>query len=58
MAIIISIGKWGGVYLYRGFGFRIALGWIAITYFPVDGDRIINYALKYSKEIINNDCDK
>lgn len=41
MAIIISIGKWGNVYFYRGFGWRLCLGWIAITILPIDGDEIL-----------------
>lgn len=44
MAIIISIGKWGGVYAYRGFGWRLCLGYIAITYLPYDGDTVLEAA--------------
>lgn len=47
MAIIISIGKWGGIYLYHGYGWRLCLGWIAITYLPVDGDVVIEAARRY-----------
>ena len=45
MAIIISVGRWGGVYGYLGFGMRLCLGWIALTILPVDGDDIINAAV-------------
>jgi len=48
MCIIISVGKWGGIYLYKGFGFRVCLGWIAITYFPTDGDNFLELARRGS----------
>lgn len=44
MCISISIGKWGGIYWYRGFGWRLCMGWIAITYFPFDGDELVKLA--------------
>ena len=44
MAIVISVGKWGNVYWYSGFGWRLCLGWIAFTYFPIDGDEILEAA--------------
>lgn len=36
MTICISIGKWGGIYWFSGFTKRLCLGWIALTYIPVD----------------------
>ena len=47
VAIIISIGKWGGVYWSNRFGIRLCLGWIAFTVFPVDGDLILECAARY-----------
>ena len=44
MAIIISIGKWGGVWVYKGYGLRLCLGWVAVTILPVDGDNILHLA--------------
>ena len=44
MAIVISIGKWGGIYWYQGFGVRLCLGWIAFTILPVDGDDLLDAA--------------
>ena len=41
MAIIISIGSWGGIYVARN---RICLGWIAISYFAFDGDDLLKAA--------------
>ena len=41
MAIMISIGKWGGVYGYFRWSWRVCLGWIAITIFPTDGDNLL-----------------
>ena len=49
MCVVISIGKWGNVYFYHGFGWRLCLGWIAITVFPVDGDIILEMANRYAK---------
>jgi len=41
MAIIISIGSWGGIYVARN---RICLGWIAVSYFAFDGDDLLEVA--------------
>ena len=56
MAIIISIGKWGGMYFYRGYGTRLCLGWIAITYLPTDGDYILDAAAKYAEYLIDKNA--
>ena len=50
MAIIISIGKWGGIWAYKGWGLRICLGFVAITILPTDGDNIIYWASQYQKD--------
>ena len=43
--ILISIGKWGGVWVSRNtYAPRIALGWVAITFLPFDGDDLIHMA--------------
>ena len=43
MSIILSIGRWGGVYVhYRGYTWRICLGWLAITFVPEDIDVVLN----------------
>jgi hypothetical protein len=34
--LIISIGKWGGVYFFRGWSKRLCLGWVAFTFIPQD----------------------
>jgi len=47
MAIMISIGRWGGAYLKRAWGLRVCLGWIAITIMPIDGDIILGMAGDY-----------
>lgn len=52
MGIMISIGKWGGVYVARGWALRICLGWLAITLFPVDGDYILA-AASYWGRVVN-----
>lgn len=38
MTLMLSIGKWGGVYLTWGYTKRLCLGWVAITYIPRDDD--------------------
>lgn len=40
MSVILSFGKWGGIYIYHGFSFRVCLGWIALTIIPVDVDEL------------------
>jgi hypothetical protein len=52
MGIMISIGRWGNVYTYKGFGWRICLGWIAITFFPVDGDQVLDFAGKWASHLL------
>lgn len=42
MCFIISLGKWGGIYWYSGFGWRLCLGWIAITFLPMDYDDFLD----------------
>lgn len=44
--IMISVGKWGGVYFSSGWTKRLCLGWIAFTLFPCDGDDIIALAVQ------------
>ena len=49
IGILISIGKWGGIYCLFGKEYwskRICLGWVAITFFPMDGDIIMAFASK------------
>lgn len=42
MGILISIGRYGGFYIsLNSFGKRIYLGWVAVTFYPVDGDQLI-----------------
>jgi hypothetical protein len=42
MSIILSFGKWGGVYVSRGYSWRICLGWMAITFIPRDIDDVLD----------------
>lgn len=37
----LSWGAWGGFYLDLGFCKRICLGWLALTYVPVDLDDLM-----------------
>lgn len=40
MTLMINVGHWGGFYLFRGYSWRICLGWLAITVFPCDLDEV------------------
>ena len=44
LGILFSIGKWGGVYFARGWAWRLALGWVAVTLVFRDGDDILKAA--------------
>lgn len=41
-SVIISFGPWGGFYLFNRFTKRICLGWLAITFIPLDVDRLFD----------------
>lgn len=52
MGLMISIGKWGGIYFVpHAFAPRLCLGWIAFTLFKSDGDNIIEMARRYAESI-------
>lgn len=40
-AIAVTWGNWGGIYFYRGYTKKLCLGFLAVTYYPRDLDRII-----------------
>ena len=46
IGIMLSVGRWGGVYYVNGWSKRLCLGWLALTFFPTDGDDIIYWASK------------
>lgn len=39
--IALSWGHWAGVYVIRGYCVRLCLGWVAITYVPVELEELI-----------------
>jgi len=41
MTFTVSFGKWAGFYIFKGYTFRVCLGWVAFTYFPIDIDEIL-----------------
>jgi hypothetical protein len=41
VTIWLSIGRYGGFYVSKGYMFRICLGWIAITFAPFDVDEVL-----------------
>ena len=40
MTLALSWGPYGGFYLARGYGFRLCLGRAALTWLPVELDRL------------------
>lgn len=45
MTIILSIGRWGGVYVAWGWSKRFCLGWVALTFLPCDIDDLFSQRL-------------
>lgn len=39
--LALSWGPWGGFYARRGFCWRVCLGWVAITFLPVEIDDLM-----------------
>jgi len=46
---VISIGKYGGFYWHKGASLRLCLGWVAFTFLPVDGDVMLDMAMKWAQ---------
>jgi len=42
--LLISVGRYAGFHIWGGWALRICLGWICFTFFPVDGDVIVELA--------------
>jgi hypothetical protein len=42
MTFMVNFGKWGGVYISRGYSFRVCLGWVAFTVIPRDIDELFD----------------
>lgn len=42
MSICVSLGAYGGFYFSRGWSWRLCLGWLAVTVFPCDLDRVLD----------------
>jgi hypothetical protein len=38
MTVILSVGRWGGIYIHRGYSCRLCLGFFAVTVLPCDID--------------------
>lgn len=39
--LALSWGPWGGFYIYNGYCWRLSLGWVALTYLPVEIDDLM-----------------
>lgn len=44
LTVFLSLGSWGGVYFVRGFGWRLCLGFVAVTILPCDDADILDPA--------------
>jgi hypothetical protein len=40
--LALSWGSWGGFYVHSGFCKRLCLGWVAITFCPVEVDDLMD----------------
>lgn len=49
MTLVISVGKWGGVYYSRGYLPRLCIGWVAFTVLPEDFDSWIQKVTGYNE---------
>ena len=54
MSIIIAFGRYGGFFIARGWSTRIALGWMAITFMPVDFDIVFQKCIGIMKSAEEN----
>ena len=36
--LALSWGLWGGFYASGGYGWRLCIGWVALTYLPIELD--------------------
>jgi hypothetical protein len=41
MSLILSVGSWGGFYLYSGYTKRVCFGWVVLTFLPRDIDELL-----------------
>jgi hypothetical protein len=60
LGILVAVGSWGGIYaVSNGGGYRIGLGWLAITLLPFDGDVLLELATRnFVKEFITGGMKK
>lgn len=52
MSISLSIGRWGGFYLHRGYTVRLCLGWVAFTWYPFDLDDYFQKTMDVKERLI------
>lgn len=45
MTFAISFGKYGSFYFMRDATIRICLGWVALTWFPMDIDEVLEVGI-------------
>ena len=46
VTIMLSFGRWGGIYTHFGYTWRLCLGWVALTLVPCDIDDLLHAALE------------
>ena len=57
MTFMIAVGKWGGIYFINGFLKRLCIGWVALTFIPVDEGDFLS-AMNAATEKPGNDSTK
>ena len=46
MTSALTFGRYGGFYFRHGYAIRLCLGWVALTWFPVDLDDILDRLIR------------
>ena len=52
--IALSWGKWGGFYFERGWMWRLCLGWVALTFLPMEIDDLMKLATNLPEIILDS----
>ena len=50
MSIVLSFGSYGGFYFHRGYSTRLCLGFVAVTFFPCDIDKVLSKLISVDKK--------
>lgn len=48
--LLVSIGRYGGFYVHRGYTWRLCIGWVALTAIPRDDEWVLKAILRGARE--------